>query len=104
MLLYALRADGSGIRAYTVSEIDSVRVTTQPFLPKFLVEFRPTGGLHAAPVSSGPRSFRRSPDRPYRVECPVCGKTFTRSRPGTQLNAHKDRYGYRCSARQGYEV
>lgn len=104
LLLYALRADGTGIRAYTVSEIESVTVTTQPFLPKFLVEFRPTGGLHAAPVSTGPRGFGRSPATSYRVQCPLCRKTFARKRPGTALNPHKDQYGYPCRGRRGYQV
>lgn len=104
LLLYALRSDGSGIRAYSVSEIQSVTVTTQPFRPKFLVEFRPAGGLHPAPVSSGPRGYRRSEATPYRVECSVCGKAFARKRPGTKLNPHKDQYGRPCSGRRGYQV
>lgn len=104
LLLYALRADGSGIRAYSVNEIESVTVTTQPFRPEFLVEFRPTGGLHAAPVAAGPRGFGRSSSTPYRVECPLCGKTFARKRPGTALNPHKDQYGCPCRGRRGHQV
>ena len=104
LLLYALRADGSGMRSYSVGEIQSVKVTNQPFTPKFRVEFRPTGGLHAAPVSSSPKSFSRSRSTPYRVQCPICGKTFPRKRSGTSLNAHKDKYGYPCGGRRGYQV
>lgn len=104
LLLYALRADGGGLRSYSVSDIQSVTVSTQPFRPKFRVEFRPTGGLSAAPVSSSPRGFSRSQAAPYRVQCPLCGKTFPRTKPGTSLNAHKDQYGYPCRGRRGHQV
>lgn len=104
LLLYALRSDGSGIRAYRVDRIESVNVTTQPFRPRFLVEFRPTGGIQAAPVSARPRGIRTASATPYLVECPVCGKTFPRKRPGTKLNPHKDPHGYPCPGRRGYQV
>lgn len=104
LLLYGLRVDGRGIRAYKVDEIASVSVTTQPFTPKFLVQFRPTGGLQAVPVSSGPRGFPRVPSTRYRVACPVCGRTFARKRAGTKLNPHKDQFGSPCRGRRGRQV
>lgn len=104
LLLYAVRADGTGIRAYRVDQIQSVTVTTQPFTPKFLIEFRPTGAVQAQPVSTRRTTLRRTTATPYRVECPVCGKTFARKRPGTKLNPHKDKDGYPCNGRRGYQV
>jgi hypothetical protein len=40
----------------------------------------------------------------YKVECPYCQKRFTRSRPDTVLNPHKDPNGYPCSGRTGYLI
>lgn len=104
LLLYALRTDGRGIRAYRVDQIESVTVTTQPFQPQFLVEFRPTGALRAAPVATRPRRPRAGSATPYRVECQLCGRTFARKNPGIKLNPHKDRTGYPCRGRRGYQV
>ena len=39
-----------------------------------------------------------------KVECPYCGKRFTRKTNSTRLNPHKDRWGYPCSCRSGYRV
>ena len=39
-----------------------------------------------------------------RIECPYCGKKFSRKKMNTRLNPHKDKYGYPCSGRNGYLV
>lgn len=105
LLLYAVRRDNRQLRSYRVDRIQSIEITTEPFKPVRLVEFRPTGLLAAPPITHRSVGGRRtSPARPFRVECAVCGKTFARSRPGTRLNAHKDESGFPCPGRTGYQV
>ena len=108
LLLYAIKDATGELRAYRVDRIESAEVTTKPFTPTRRVEFRPTGELSAPPIG---RRFDQSrldtpPSRAsHRVECPMCGKVFRRSRPeDTRLNPHKDPDGFPCSGRRGYEA
>ena len=103
LLLYAIKSRTRELRSYRVDRIQSITVTTQPFRPSRQVEFRSAGVVVAQPTPRRPGTRRSSP-APYRVECPMCGKTFPRKRPGTRLNAHKDPHGYPCSGRIGYQV
>lgn len=105
LLLYAIRRTDRQLRSYRVDRIQSINITTEPFRPVHYVEFRSAGPLSAPPtthLSVGGR--RTSSARPYRVECAVCGRTFARSRQGTRLKAHKDRSGFPCPGRIGYQV
>lgn len=52
ILLYAIRADGRGTRAYRIDQIQSVEVTTHPFTPRFLIEFPESGAIPAPPTSN----------------------------------------------------
>jgi len=105
LLLYAVRRDDRELRSYRVDRIQSIDITTEPFTPVRLVEFRPSGALAAPPATRRPSGRRRmSRTRSYRVECPVCGKTSARSRPGTRLNPHKDPRGFPCPGRVGYSL
>lgn len=105
LLLYAIRRDNRRLRSYRVDRIQSVEITTEPFTPVSLVEFRPTGPIAAPPTARRSAGTRRtSTSRRYRVECPVCGRTFARSRPGKRLNPHKDPGGFPCPGRVGYSV
>ena len=107
LLLYAVKDATGELRAYRVDRIESVEVTTKPFTPTRRVEFRPTGELSAPPIGrrfDGPRRETPRARTSYRVECPVCGKTFRRNRPDTRLNLHKDPDGFPCSGRVGCQV
>ncbi len=105
LLLYAVRRDNRQLRSYRVDRIQSIEITTEPFKPVRLVEFRPAGPLATPPTTRRSASSKgTSSARPYRVECAVCGKTFARSRPGTKLKAHNDRGGFPCAGRTGYQV
>lgn len=103
LLLYAVRRDNRQLRSYRVDRIEEIEVSTEPFRPTHRVEFRPTGSLAALPTSrrGKPTASTRGL---YRVRCPICGKTFSRSRPGTRLNPHKNRAGYPCPGRSGDSV
>ncbi|MGH2761119.1 MAG: nucleotidyl transferase AbiEii/AbiGii toxin family protein [Thermoleophilaceae bacterium] len=111
LVLHALRADTQEHRSYRVDRIQSARATNRPFTPAYAIEFSSAGPLSAPPttrrpsVSRRPRRTRSTASGPtYVVECPLCGKHFRRKRPGTRLNPHKDKHGYRCSGRSGYQV
>ncbi len=97
LLLYAIRRDNRQLRSYRVDRMQSIEITTEPFTPVRLVEFRQVGPLAAPPTTRRSVGGRgTSSARPYRVECAACGKTFARSRPGTRLKAHKDPDGFPC--------
>ena len=103
LLLYAVRRDNRQLRSYRVDRIEGIEVSTEPFRPTHRVEFRPTGSLAALPTSRRGRPTASTRGL-YRVRCPICGKTFSRSCPGTRLNPHKNRAGYPCPGRSGDSV
>ncbi len=49
ILLHALRARSGEHRAYRLDRIQSARVTTQPFVPRYAVEFPESGAIPALP-------------------------------------------------------
>lgn len=115
LLLHGIRVDNREPRAYRVDRIQGVEVTTQSFTPIYRVEFSAVGAITAAPASRpvrGPSLRPRSSGRSrtahagpiYVYECSCCSKRFRHSKMGGHLNAHKDRYGSRCSGRVGYLV
>ena len=110
ILLHALRAESGEHRSYRLDRIQSARVTTEPFTPRYAIEFPESGAIPALPSarrSAGPyssprRGRSRSREARYVVRCPACGKRFRRKRPGTRLRRHKDPTGtWDCSARSG---
>lgn len=110
LLLHAIRVDDRAHRSYRVDRIQSVKATTRPFRAVWAVEFSGTGLLQAPPTARGMnlpsrRSIRRRPSGPeYIVECPACGKRFTRRRRDSSLRPHKTPGGWPCPARRGYIV
>lgn len=109
LLLYSTRVDNRELRAYRVDRIESVRVTNQPFVPAFRVEFSSAGPIQAAPLATTPprggRISRRTHSGPvYVVECFSCRKQFRRKRRNTSLRPHKTPDGWPCSGRRGYLV
>ena len=122
-LLFAVKQQTGEIRAYRVDRIQGVQVTTQPFTPRYAVEFSPVGTM-AAPQPLAPltihsgtaprvrtvrmssRSRRFSTGTTYIISCPYCQKEFRRTSSDRTLRAHKDANGYRCSGagHQGYLI
>ncbi len=119
VLLMAVRADSGESRSYRVDQIESVRVTNQPFIPRFEVELaaadlavrpleRQAGSLLGGSPSTG-RAFPLRGATPrsgptYVFKCPVCQKKFTRTSFDGELNAHKMPGGVPCPGRIGYLV
>jgi predicted nucleotidyltransferase component of viral defense system len=111
LLLCAIRRDTRVPRSYRVDRIESVRVTKEAFTPVFLVEFWPTGGISAPPLSRASvaalaptRASRRSTGGPlWIVECLYCKKRFRRR--DTELAKHKMKGNpYDCPGRTGHLV
>lgn len=113
LVLHALRHESGVHRSYRVDRIQSAKATSLPFSPRYAIEFSSSGPLAAppqtrrAPTTRAPRARRRSRSGPsYVIECPVCGKRFTRTTRNRKLNAHRNAYGSPCAGkgRMGYLV
>lgn len=111
LLLHAIRVDNSEHRSYRVDRIESVRVTERAFRPVYVVEFSPSGPIHALPAATRttehqPR-YRRSRNRSgptHIIECMTCGRKFRRKTQDTTLRPHKSRDGWDCYGRMGYLI
>jgi hypothetical protein len=120
ILLYGWEQGSTHIKAFNTSKMTDVRATGTPFVPRYQIEFAPTGSLRVAPAASAARSGvpfgkpgrsgsrRRSSRRTgptYIFQCPVCQKKFYRSTNNPSLRAHKGIGGsWNCSGRRGYLV
>lgn len=124
LIVYAVKTETGEVRAYRVDRIESIKVTTKVFTPKYRIEFSPTGSIHASPTErkSSFRAFggygltgrsRRSPGRlrmsnpfgmKYIFQCSMCMKKFTKSTNDSTLRVHKNSFGMECSGRHGYLV
>jgi hypothetical protein len=108
LLLYAVKAQISELRSYHVDRIESLKVTTTPFRPRYAVELSATGALMAPPTHRGeglytPKATTRG-GIVYVIECSYCRKQFKQSTYDTRLRPHKDQHGFDCPGRVGYEV
>jgi len=114
LLLYAVKVQTGELRSYRVDQIQSIKVTNQPFRPRVTVEFTTLGPLTAPPTQRMPSVGYTARSRGHRsvssstiyvIECSYCGKQFRRSKYNTRLRSHKQPDGlYDCSGRTGYEV
>lgn len=120
ILLYTLKHDDKGTRAFFVDHIRSVKVTPIPFTPKYRVEFTSVGPIPSQPMatrtSSGlsvyslgsrkitPRRQSHSFGTKYVFQCGMCQKRFTKSENNSTLRAHKNSWGTNCSGRTGFFV
>lgn len=108
LLLYAVKAKTGELRSYRVDRIVGVKVTTTPFKARYAVELSSAGAMIASPPTR--RGELYTPTRSakggvvYVMECSYCRKQFRRSTYDTNLRPHKDRSGFDCPGRVGYEV
>jgi predicted nucleotidyltransferase component of viral defense system len=103
VLLYAYELGSGTIKAFDVRKIGALKVTTERFQPRFVIEFIPAVSLAIPPTRLRPiaRGGREASNRPYVVECIVCGRRFRRTRRNTRLRPHKSQDGWACSGRTG---
>lgn len=126
ILLFAVRSDSVEIRSYRLDRVQGAQVTSQSFVPRFVVELTPAelgavqpltraagstadaGGAFRLGSPMGRRhtiSARRSKSGPvYVYQCGYCQKKFRRSKRDSRLNEHKTPHGYRCPGRTGHLV
>jgi len=117
ILLYALRHESKEWRAYRVDRIQGAEITQTAFVPEHAVELTSAGPMSIPELTrrSGgydefkaviPRSSSKNQSfgPKYVIECPHCGKKFSRKKMNIRLNPHKDKHGYPCSGRNGYLV
>ncbi len=115
---------GPGIKQFLHQDIELLEPTEIAFSPRYEIELSKAGDipdkLHfegtrktspwnqpmrvVRPRKPATRGWRPRPVMSYRVQCPLCGKTFPRSKPTTKLNAHKNTFGSKCPGRRGYLV
>lgn len=110
LLLYAWEHDATNIKAFSVAEIRSVRVTGTAFTPRYRVDLTAAGSLSvpsAAPRTpswSGVR--RRRPagthGQTYVFQCPSCLKEFRHAKNDPTLRRHATTFGTTCTGRRGY--
>ena len=104
-LFLGFERDAAAIRSYSLSKIESVQVTNEPYSPRYPVEIDVEGPLRM-PGIERPRVIHTNPSvRPaYIVECRFCSRQFRRYRQTTILRPHKDKAGYDCRGRAGIVV
>ncbi|MBI5369167.1 MAG: nucleotidyl transferase AbiEii/AbiGii toxin family protein [Planctomycetes bacterium] len=105
LLLYAWEGASATIKAFKVTEIADLKVTSQSFVPRYRVEFTATGSLTDPPAASRPPSARTgSPayhGQVYVFACPFCRKQFRHHKNDPALRAHKSDAGGNCIGRRG---
>ena len=104
IILHAVRHENGRSRSYRMDRIQGADATDIPFAPRYAIELTPQGPL-SIPSTARTAASRGFPAGPrYVVECPSCGKRFSRKNYSTQLNPHKDKSGYPCYRRTGYII
>ena len=106
VLLHGVKVPTQEPRSYRVDRIQSIKVTTQPFTPRYQIEFSPTGPINAPPAVSRarlgafpglhapkPRRTRIGSGPIYIIQCFACGKRFRRATYNTNLPQHKSKSG-----------
>jgi len=124
LILYAWKIEDNKIHTYRVDRIESIKVTTKTFKPRYQIEFSSSEDISAPPTSrkSKSNSFgdyglmgrpRKSFSRArvispfgmkYVFQCGMCMKKFTKSTNDSTLRAHKNSFGMQCSGSHGYLI
>jgi predicted nucleotidyltransferase component of viral defense system len=124
LILHAIKVETGERRSYRVDRIESIKVTTRVFKPRYEIEFSPSGAIQTPPTprksefsSFGGYSLMGRPHRsitrarttnPFRMkyifQCGMCMKKFTKSTNDSTLRAHKNSFGMQCSGRHGYLI
>ena len=109
------RSGEVGIRSFLPWKVESLANTDEKFEPRFEVEISRAGdrgvaGYFGKPFSRTTRAIlarrrvRLASRRTYKVQCPYCGKVFSRQTSSTSLRPHTDGYGNRCYGKVGIRI
>ncbi len=101
LLLYAVEATTGEMCAYPVDQIQSARVSNRVFHPRFRVELVQSGLRPLAPSPAPPEPLVSTGSGSRVVECPQCGRRFTRFTTSTALRPHQAPGGFACPGRVG---
>ena len=114
LLLYGWEQAAGHIKAFNVARMQDVRPTTDPFTPRYRIEFTSSGPLSAPAMASVPRTVFQPRAAPrsraggfgptYIFECPYCQRRFRRSTNDAVLRKHKTKDGWDCPGRHGQWV
>jgi len=124
LILHAIKVETQEGRTYRVDRIESIKVTTRVFKPRYEIEFSPSGTIQAPPTArkSGFSSFggyslmgrpHRSITRTmatnpfgmkYVFQCGICMKKFTKTKYDANLREHKNSWGMSCPGKTGYFI
>jgi hypothetical protein len=112
LLLCAVKAQSRESRTYRVDRIQSVKVSTKPFVPVFRIEFGSSGQIFA-PYLARPRADNPFPARTYSafsrpgtiyiIKCAYCKREFKRRTLSTTLKPHM-RGNCQCPSVTGYLI
>lgn len=118
-LFYAYERESAQVKAYSISKIQNVETTNTAYTEIYPVEISATGRISMPPLRrnstgrtrpnlssySPPRRIRRPTTAAYKVQCPICQKTFPRKKlHETALNNHQNKWGGSCPGTRGYYV
>lgn len=124
LVLCAIKVQTGEPRRYRVDQIESIKVTTKTFTPRYAIELSALGIIQSQPTtrrvgfpsygsfgsaaeifrSHIPRRSTSSFGTKYVFQCGMCMKKFTKSTNDSKLRAHKNSLGMSCSSRHGYLV
>jgi predicted nucleotidyltransferase component of viral defense system/DNA-directed RNA polymerase subunit RPC12/RpoP len=108
-----------GIRCFITDGLETIENTDEKFEPRYQIELSKAGELPENPYLFDPNkpapypriggrrsrrsSFSNSGPR-YIYQCSSCGKRFTKRSFNSNLNAHKNKSGYRCYGSYGVYI
>ena len=101
------QTSGPGLKAFVHTDIESLRVTEEQFVPRYPIELSKAGEVGERDYFTsrfGGTRGRGGSRRIYLVECSYCGRRFERLKLGTRLRNHKDAFGNACYGRSGRVV
>ncbi|HXH32258.1 MAG TPA: nucleotidyl transferase AbiEii/AbiGii toxin family protein [Bacteriovoracaceae bacterium] len=109
-LFYGFEREANHVKAFAISEIQSLEISNLPYHEKYPVEINGSGTISMPPIRR-PQSERsisitrsrtiRSGGPKYKYRCTVCDKIFTKKSQNSVLGDHKNRSGSKCYGRHG---
>ncbi|MCY4362086.1 MAG: nucleotidyl transferase AbiEii/AbiGii toxin family protein [Gammaproteobacteria bacterium] len=103
-LFYGYEREAGHVKAYTLSKIQSVDITEQPYTERYPVEISSTGIISMPPIRRALQTSQHSRsigELKYRYQCSHCGKIFSRIKQNNKLRPHKTKTGWSCTGRYG---
>ena len=109
LIVVAIKHKTGEHRSYRVDRIQGIEVTSQGFVPKYVISMTPFSEAVSTirPVIkkiNRTHKINKPFDHVYYIQCTVCGKKFRRRNYSTKINPHKNQNGLPCFGRIGNRV